>query len=177
MTSPYAASRQGFIIADAYRLYIRKETWCKWKKKVCPLPGTKGLGVIVWGPHQFVSVNNGIQAAVQSRERGLVQQHHTSDHAATRLGMCCHGNHLPLTHWRAALCVSVIAAERSDVCAVCIVGWSVCEREGNLRRKGMMWGQHVSSNRSVRLGFNGLCGGELSSYKAIVGICHCRFHY
>lgn len=37
--------------------------------------------------------------AKQSRERGLVQQHHPSDHAATWIWMCCHGNSLPLTQW------------------------------------------------------------------------------
>lgn len=52
------------------------------------------------------------QAGGQSRGRRLVQQHHASDHAATWLRMCCHGNRPPLTHWWAALSISVVATER-----------------------------------------------------------------
>lgn len=71
----------------------------------------------------------------RAEKRGLVQKLCTSNHAATQLSMCYHGNHLPQTHW-AALC-SVISAEQRDECVTCIFNsdWVVYEVEGSEQRE------------------------------------------
>lgn len=117
-------------------------------------------------------------AAMQSKERRLVQSHHTSDHAATWLWMCCHGNRLPLTQWWAALCVSIMVFERMYVWVHRLL--LACVREKNTDRKWewqrwmdrragrRVWKWHCS--HLIRLSCN--CWGSCLPLKLLLFFSH-----
>ena len=131
------------LVRIDYTLWTKK-THRMWNEMSCPVvfkvtEGFWGFHVDIWGSGVYHFLYSGVQAAMQSREKGgRVQQHHTSDHAAARLGMCCHGNRLPLTHWWGCLvcqCDSCWTDECVEDVRALIDRWCVCLRERERERE------------------------------------------